>query len=59
MFRISATINHAGPGSEDLDIQGPFTQTQYEEYIRLTLAAWPEASSFEFTLIPVTEPTNA
>lgn len=52
MFCISATINFAGPGYAELDIQGPFTQSQYEEYIRLTLAAYPEASSFEFILIP-------
>lgn len=51
MFHIAATVNLPSR-SEDHDIQGPFTQTQYEEYIRLTLAAWPEAESFEFILIP-------
>lgn len=54
MFRISATVN-LSDRAEELDIQGPFTQGQYEDYIRLTLAAWPEASSFEFILIPVSE----
>lgn len=54
MFRISATVN-LPDASEVLPISGPFTQGQYEDYIRLTLAAYPEASSFEFILIPVTE----
>ena len=57
MFRISCTVNLPSHNEdvsviEVLAIQGPFTQSQYEDYIRLTLAAYPEASSFEFILIP-------